>query len=126
MRADGERLEFAGRSDDLVKVSGQWISTLWIEHALAEAGGDAIDQVAAVGVPTCEGLTAISVLAVALPGREDDAKRRFEVAIDRLPTHRRPGWVHWVGELPVTATGKLQRSRLRERHEAAIAVREFR
>ena len=126
LRADGERLEFAGRSDDLVKVSGQWISTLWIEHALAEAGGDAIDQVAAVGVPTCEGLTAISVLAVALPGREDDAKRRFEVAIDRLPTHRRPGWVHWVGELPVTATGKLQRSRLRERHEAAIAVREFR
>ena len=126
LRGDGDRLEFAGRSDDLVKVSGQWVSTLWIEHALAEAGGDAIDQVAAVGVPTDQGLTTISVLAVALPGREDDARHRLEVAIDRLPRHRRPGWVHWVGELPVTATGKLQRSRLRETHEAAIAAQGLR
>ena len=35
-----ERLEFAGRTDDLLKVSGQWVSTLWIEHALAEAAKD--------------------------------------------------------------------------------------
>jgi len=123
---DVDRLEFAGRSDDMLKVSGQWVSTLWIEHALSEAGGDAIEQVAAVGVSTHDGLTAISVLAVALPGREDDARRRFEAAIDRLPKYRRPSWVHWVRELPLTATGKLQRSRLRETHDSAIAARELR
>ncbi len=51
----GSRLEFAGRTDDMLKVSGQWVSTLWVEQALAEAGGDALDQVAAVGgVPVGE------------------------------------------------------------------------
>ena len=38
-----------------------------------------------------------------------------------LPRHRRPRWVHWVRELPLTATGKLQRSRLRDTHESALS-----
>jgi len=124
LRRSEDRLEFTGRQDDMLKVAGQWVSTIWIEHALAEAGGDAIDQVAAIGVPTREGLTTISVLAVALPGREDDARRRLDAAIDRLPQHRRPCWVYWVSELPVTATGKLQRSRLRDAHESALSSKE--
>ncbi len=106
LRRDAERLEFTGRSDDLLKVSGQWVSTLWIEHALAEAGGDALDQVAAVGVPTPEGLTTIAALAVAVRGREDEARRRIDAGIAKLPMYRRPRWVHWVHELPLTATGK--------------------
>src|SRR5262249_36956724 len=95
LRRDDDRLEFAGRCDDLVKVSGQWVSTLWVEHALAEAGGDAIDQIAAVAVSTEEGLTTLSVLAVAMPGREDAAKIRLSAAVDQLPLHRRPSWIHW-------------------------------
>jgi acyl-coenzyme A synthetase/AMP-(fatty) acid ligase len=121
LRHDDDRLEFAGRCDDLVKVSGQWVSMLWVEHALAEAGGDAIDQIAAVAVSTEEGLTTLSVLAVAVPGREDAAKIRLAAAVDHLPQHRRPSWIHWVSELPVTATGKVQRSRLRDAHEIALS-----
>jgi acyl-coenzyme A synthetase/AMP-(fatty) acid ligase len=123
LRRSGDVVAFAGREDDLLKVSGQWVSTLWIEHALAEAGGDAIDQVAAIGVPTGDGLTAISALAVAVPGREDEARRRLDAAIEGLPKYRRPCWVHWVSELPLTATGKLQRSCLREAHESALSAR---
>jgi acyl-coenzyme A synthetase/AMP-(fatty) acid ligase len=117
----GSRLEFAGRTDDLLKVSGQWVSTLWIEHALADAAGDAVVQVAAVGVPTPEGLTAIAALAVAAPGHEADARERIRAGIERLPRYRRPRWVHWVDALPLTATGKLQRSQLFAAHESALA-----
>ncbi len=120
IRREG-RLEFAGRTDDLLKVSGQWVSTLWVEQALSAAGGDALDQVAAVGVPTGDGLTTIAALAVAVAGREDDARERIRAAIDKLPKYRRPQWVHWVDALPLTATGKLQRSRLRLAHESALA-----
>ncbi len=122
-RGEG-RLEFAGRSDDMLKVSGQWVSTLWIEHALAEACGDAVEQVAAVGAPTPEGLVSIAVLAIAAAGREDDARRRLAAGIEGLPRYRRPSWVHWVSALPQTATGKLQRSRLRDTHDVALAQKE--
>jgi acyl-coenzyme A synthetase/AMP-(fatty) acid ligase len=123
IRHGEDRLEFAGRSDDLLKVSGQWVSTLWIEHALAEACGDAVEQVAAVGASTEEGLVSIAVLAVAAAGREDIARERLAAGIERLPKYRRPAWVHWVSALPQTATGKLQRSRLREVHEHALTQR---
>ncbi len=123
LRREG-RLEFAGRTDDLLKVSGQWVSTLWVERALTEAGGDAVDQVAAVGVPTSDGLTTIAALAVAVPGHEAIARERLAAAIETLPKYRRPQWVHWVHDLPLTATGKLQRSRLRAAHEAVLAGRE--
>jgi acyl-coenzyme A synthetase/AMP-(fatty) acid ligase len=121
IRRDGGRLEFTGRQDDMLKVSGQWVSTVWVEHALAEAGGDAVDHVAAVGVPTSDGLMSIAVLAVAVPGREDEARERLRAGIAQLPKYRRPQWVHWVGALPLTATGKLQRSRLRAAHDSALA-----
>jgi len=121
VRHGADRVEFTGRQDDMLKVSGQWVSTIWIEHALIEAGGDAVDQVAAVGVPTEDGLTTIAVLVVAITGREADARERIRTGIEKLPKYRRPRWVHWVGALPLTPTGKLQRSRLRAAHDAALA-----
>jgi acyl-coenzyme A synthetase/AMP-(fatty) acid ligase len=120
LRRGGDRLEFAGRTDDLLKVSGQWVSTLWIEHALAEAAGGTVLQVAAVGVTTPDGLTTVAAMAVPAPGCEAEARRRVDAAIEKLPKHRRPCWMHWVRELPLTATGKLQRSSLREVHEKAV------
>lgn len=114
--ADGTH-EFVGRSDDLLKISGQWVSTLWIEQALATACGEVVAQLAAVGAPTADGLTAIAILAVAGAGREGDARDCLARGIEGLPKHRRPRWVHWVDELPLTATGKLQRGRLRALHD---------
>lgn len=121
--ADG-RLEYAGRNDDMLKIAGQWVSTLWVEQALAAHCGDLLQQVASVGVESADGLTALAVLAVAAPGRWAEARQRLEEGIATLPGHRRPRWVHWLEALPLTPTGKLQRGRLRalhERHAAAAA-----
>ncbi|MBI5279015.1 MAG: AMP-binding protein [Burkholderiales bacterium] len=114
--ADG-RLEYAGRNDDMLKIAGQWVSTLWVEQSLLGAAGEALQQLAAVGITTDDGLAALSVLAVAAPGREQDAARKVADAIDTLPRHRRPRWVHWLDALPLTATGKLQRARLQALHQ---------
>lgn len=120
-RADG-RLEFTGRNDDMLKIAGQWVSTLWVEQALATACGDTLQQVAAIGVTTADGLTALAVLAVAAPGCQVAAVERMQEGIAGLPGHRRPRWVHWLDALPLTATGKLQRGQLRPLHEAALAT----
>ncbi|NMG46273.1 AMP-binding protein [Aromatoleum toluvorans] len=124
LRHPDGRLEYAGRNDDMLKIAGQWVSTLWVEQALSAHCGDALHQLAAVGVESADGLTALAVLAVAAPGRWAEARQRVEEGVASLPGHRRPRWVHWLDALPLTPTGKLQRGRLRslhERHAAAAA-----
>ena len=116
------KLEFAGRMDDMLKISGRWVSTLWVEQALSSAAADSVTQLACVGVQTSEGLTALSLLVVAAPQHQALAQQRIQAAIEALPTYRRPRWVHWVSALPLTATGKLQRARLVAMHQAALVV----
>lgn len=118
----GEELEFAGRNDDMLKIAGQWVSTLWVEQALRDACHGAIQELAAVGVKAADGLTAIAVFLVPTPGQKDEARRRLEVGIASLPGHKRPRWVHWVDALPQTATGKLQRARLGELHLQQVSI----
>jgi acyl-coenzyme A synthetase/AMP-(fatty) acid ligase len=104
----------------MLKISGRWVSTLWVEQALAGAAGDSVLQLACIGVQTAVGLTALSLLVVAAPQQRQLALQRIQAGIDALPTYRRPSWVHWVDALPLTATGKLQRARLLALHEAAL------
>ena len=120
LRRPDDWLEFVGRTDDMLKISGRWVSTLWVEQAIASAAHDSILQLACVGVTTPEGLTALSLMAIAAPWRKALAEQQVHDAIARLPTYRRPHWVHWVDALPLTATGKLQRSRLAALHAAAL------
>ncbi len=122
LRRPDDQLEFAGRTDDMLKISGRWVSTLWVEQALASAAAESVVQLACVGVQTNEGLTALSLLVVAASQQQALAQQRIQVAIEALPTYRRPRWVHWVNALPLTATGKLQRARLVALHQAALAV----
>lgn len=122
LRHGDDRLEFAGRNDDMLKVSGQWVSTLWIEQALTDACGDVIEQIGAVGVAGEDGLTAISLLVVPAAGREGEAAERLQAGIEQLPKYRRPRWVHWLSELPLTATGKLQRGQLKALHDQHAAL----
>jgi acyl-coenzyme A synthetase/AMP-(fatty) acid ligase len=120
LRHGDGRLEYAGRNDDMLKIAGQWVSTLWVEQSLAHACGTSLQQLAAVGVTTDDGLSALSVLAVATPQRRDEAQARIAQAIEAMPRHRRPRWVHWVDTLPLTATGKVQRASLRQLHASAL------
>lgn len=116
------RLEYAGRNDDMLKIAGQWVSTLWVEQALTSHCGDILQQLATVGVDSADGLTALAVLAVAAPGRQAEARRRLDEGIAALPGHRRPRWVHWLDALPLTPTGKLQRGKLRALHDSQVGA----
>lgn len=122
LRRGEDALEFAGRLDDMLKISGRWVSTQWIEHALSSPAGESVVQMACVGVRTDEGLMALSLLVVAAPKRQAQAEQRIQGAINALPSYRRPRWVHWVSALPLTATGKLQRARLAALHESALVA----
>jgi acyl-coenzyme A synthetase/AMP-(fatty) acid ligase len=110
-------LEFTGRNDDMLKIAGQWVSTQWVEQEFRAACGDSVQEVAAVGVKNPDGLTAIALLLVATPAREQAARDKVAAGIAAMPGHKRPRWVHWVDELPHTATGKLQRARLGALHQ---------
>jgi len=110
-------LEFTGRKDDMLKIAGQWVSTQWVEQALRAACGNTVQELAAVGVKTVDGLTAIAAFLVATPTQEEAARSSVAAGIAALPGHKRPRWLHWVQTLPQTATGKLQRARLGELHE---------
>jgi acyl-coenzyme A synthetase/AMP-(fatty) acid ligase len=110
-------LEFTGRSDDMLKIAGQWVSTQWVEQELRAVCGDSVQALAAVGVTSDDGLTAIATFLIPTPQREAVARSCLARGIASLPGYKRPRWVHWVEALPMTATGKLQRARLGALHE---------
>ena len=109
----GERFELRGREDDLLKVSGRWVSVLDVEQALARACDEAVQELAVVGYLDEEGLSALAVFAVAPPGGEAAARASVQAASQALPKLKRPRDVRLVPELPRTATGKLRRAELR-------------
>ena len=113
-RAPDGRWTLCGRDDDMLKISGQWVSILEVEQALASACGARVLELAAVGFRNADGLSSIAVFAVAAAGQEEGARRALQDGVDALPKLKRPREVRWVDELPKTATGKLQRRRLRD------------
>jgi benzoate-CoA ligase len=101
-----------GRSDELVKIAGQWVQPGELEEAVA--GEAAISEAACVTVPDADGLERLA-LFVAPKGAGEEAVEAAISACERaLPRHKRPKWVRAVPELPRTATGKIQRYKLRE------------
>jgi acyl-coenzyme A synthetase/AMP-(fatty) acid ligase len=115
-RHAGGLWEFCGRGDDLVKISGQWVSTIDVELALAGACGESVTELAAVAFTNADGLTSIALFAVATEGDKRAAHARLRHGIEALPKLRQPREVHWLTELPRTDTGKLRRNVLRERY----------
>ena len=119
-RKDG-MLELCGRDDDMLKISGQWVSVLDVEQALLGASAGSVEGLAAVGFDNAEGLVSIALFVVAAAGREAQAKERMDAGIAALPKLKRPRLVKWVSELPLSATGKLQRRKLKELHLGCVA-----
>ena len=104
----------SGRSDDMLKVGGIWVSPVEVEAALAAHA--AVLECAVVGRRDGDGLVKAHAFVAlrdgaAVPGIAD-ALRAF--ARERLEPYKCPRWVTIVPELPKTATGKIQRFRLRE------------
>ncbi len=107
---------YAGRSDDMLKCSGVWVSPAEIEAVLIEH--PAVQEAAVVGREDHDQLVKPAACVVLKPGKAgttDLARELQEFVVSHLPVFKRPRWVEFLDELPKTATGKLQRYKLRQR-----------
>jgi acyl-coenzyme A synthetase/AMP-(fatty) acid ligase len=105
---------YAGRSDDMLKVSGTWVSPVEIENQLLEH--PEVQEAAVVGRKDEDGLVktvACVVLRDGRPGNPEVASQLQQFILERLPVFKRPHRIEFFPELPKTATGKLQRYKLR-------------
>ncbi|HVF62991.1 MAG TPA: benzoate-CoA ligase family protein [Casimicrobiaceae bacterium] len=117
--ADGY-FTYAGRSDDMLKVSGQYVSPFEVEGTLVQH--PAVLEAAVIGVPDEHGLTRTKAFVVLKPGTSASEaldRELKEFTKSRLAPHKYPRVIAFVDELPKTATGKIQRFRLREREGVA-------
>ena len=108
------RYRYCGRTDDMLKVSGQWVSPFEVESALL--GHEAVLEAAVVGAEDERGLVKPKAFVVAREGVETDdalAAALQEFVKDRLAPFKYPRWIEFAGDLPKTATGKIQRFKLR-------------
>ena len=106
---------FAGRADDMLKVGGIWVSPFEVENALLE-----YPDVLECGVASRtdhDGLVKPFAFVVVRdgivpgPNLERDLQQFVRT---KLAEYKRPRWISFLGELPKTATGKIQRYKLRE------------
>jgi benzoate-CoA ligase family protein len=105
----------AGRSDDMLKVSGIWVSPVEVESALV--GHPEVLECAVVGREDSDGLTKAHAFVALRPGAapgETLVETLRVFARERLEPHKCPRWITFVPELPKTATGKVQRFLLRK------------
>jgi 3-hydroxybenzoate/4-hydroxybenzoate---CoA ligase len=102
-----------GRADDLLKVAGQWVNPREIEEAVL--ADQRIREAACVVVADRDGFDRLAMFVVGA-----DATHVAATRLDGLPRHSQPKWVREVAELPRTATGKVQRFKLREQLEAEL------
>ncbi len=103
---------YAGRSDDMLKVSGIYVSPFEVEATLVQH--PAVLEAAVIGKEDAEGLTKTKAFVVLKPGQSVGEEELKLFVKDRLAPYKYPRFIEFVGELPKTATGKIQRFRLRE------------
>jgi benzoate-CoA ligase family protein len=110
---------YAGRSDDMLKPGGIFVSPIEIESVLIDH--EAVLECAVVGREDNDGLVkpfAYVVLKGGSTASAQLAETLQQFVRGRLPDYKRPRGVAFVDELPKTATGKLQRYKLREAPQA--------
>ncbi|MGH9140309.1 MAG: benzoate-CoA ligase family protein, partial [Vicinamibacterales bacterium] len=101
---------YAGRSDDMLKVGGLWVSPVEVENAMV--AHNAVLECGVVGREDHDGLVkpmAFVVLRDAAAGSPELGTELQQFVRERLAEYKRPRWVAFVSELPKTATGKIQR-----------------
>jgi len=104
----------AGRADDMLKVGGIWVSPLEVEATLL--AHEAVLECAVVAGADEGGLVKPKAFVVPKPGHAataDLSARLVAHCRERMAEFKRPRWIEFVEELPKTATGKIQRFRLR-------------
>jgi benzoate-CoA ligase len=103
---------YAGRNDDMLKVSGIYVSPFEVEATLVQH--PAILEAAVIGKNDSDGLVKTKAFVVLKAGQSltEEEVKTFVKA--HLAPYKYPRFIEFVAELPKTATGKIQRFRLRD------------
>lgn len=109
--ADGT-YTYSGRSDDMLKVSGIYVSPFEVEATLMQH--NAVLEAAVVGHKDDDGLVKTKAYVVLKEGAGADDAELKEFVKSRLAPYKYPRLIEFIDALPKTATGKIQRFRLRE------------
>jgi benzoate-CoA ligase len=114
---DGEGYyTYAGRTDDMLKVSGMWVSPFEVEGTLMKH--PAVLECAVIGVESEEGLTKTKAFVVLKPGQAVDEPALKAFMKEHLAPYKYARSIEFLAELPKTATGKIQRFKLRDRERS--------
>ena len=111
---------YAGRADDLFKVGGKWVSPMEVESALL--AHESVAEAAVIAREDEDRLPNVAAYVVLNPGVRPDERMTEELqqwVAKRIGGYKKPRWIEYVPELPRTATGKLQRFKLREAASAS-------
>jgi len=106
---------YGGRADDMLRVNGLWVSPAEVEAALIEH--PAVLETAVVSASDDEHLPKPKAYVVLKQGIEPTEALKEELIAftkGKLPSYKAPRWIEFLGDLPKTATGKIQRFALRE------------
>ena len=106
---------YCGRTDDMFKVSGMWVSPFEVEAALASH--EAVLEAAVVGKRDADGLIKPKAFIVLRDGYapNDGLLEKLRIHVkERAGLWKYPRWIDVWSDLPRTATGKIQRYKLRE------------
>lgn len=110
-RSDG-RYVYCGRTDDMFKVSGQWVSPFEVEQALVSH--QSVLEAAVVPALDDDGLERPKAFVISSSTPDDiDAEELKQHVKAAIGNWKYPRWIEVVEELPKTATGKIQRFKLR-------------
>jgi benzoate-CoA ligase len=107
---------FAGRADDMLKVGGIWVSPIEVENALTEH--PTVLETAVVGAMDQDELVkpkAYVVLRQGCTASPQLASELQEFVKNAIAPYKYPRWIEFVDDLPKTATGKIQRFKLRDK-----------
>jgi benzoate-CoA ligase len=105
---------YCGRSDDMLKVGGLWVSPIEIENTLMEH--PAVLESGVIGATDADGLVKPKAFVMLKSEYKPSDELRAELqnhVKSKLAPYKYPRWVEFVDELPKTVTGKIQRFRLR-------------
>jgi benzoate-CoA ligase len=105
---------YGGRSDDMLKVSGIYVSPAEVEAALVSH--ESVLEAAVVGAEDESKLIKPKAYVVLKQGNtpNEELKHRLQQHVkDKLAPYKYPRWIEFLNELPKTATGKIQRFKLR-------------
>ena len=102
---------YGGRSDDMLKVGGIYVSPFEVEGSLMTH--PAVLEAAVIGVADTDELVKPKAFVVLKPGQAASAADLQQHVKNQLAAYKYPRWIEFVPELPKTATGKIQRFKLR-------------